>query len=157
MHEWIKLMKENGKVIDAMVECHAGDAKRINHFLKVYGFAPAICAMESSWEDLTEVIEIAAITHDIGIKNSEKKYISAAGSHLQIEGPPEAKILLERLCIKPAVIDRVCQLIAQHHTYDDIQEIDYHQILIEADFLVNAFEDALTVQAINSPMENFRW
>ncbi len=38
-------------------------------------------------------------------------------------------------------IDRVKFLIAPHHTYHDIQGMDY-QILIEADFLVNLFENS---------------
>ena len=39
-----------------------------------------------------------------------------------------------------AVIDRVLFLIAHHHTYTGIEGEDY-QILVEADFLVNLFED----------------
>ena len=45
------------------------------------------------------------------------------------------------------VIERVCFLIAHHHTYHDIDGLDY-QILLEADFLVNAYEDQLGKDAI---------
>ncbi len=34
-------------------------------------------------------------------------------------------------------------MIAHHHTYNKIDEIDY-QILVEADFLVNMYEDNLS-------------
>ena len=61
-----------------------------------------------------ELLEIAALTHNIGIKNSEKKYHSSAGNYQQTEGPPEAKKILEGLGIKAAVIDRVCWLIVQN-------------------------------------------
>ncbi len=37
-------------------------------------------------------------------------------------------------------IKRVCYLIGHHHTYHDIDGLDY-QILVEADFLVNIYED----------------
>jgi hypothetical protein len=47
------------------------------------------------------------------------------------------------------VIERVCWLIAHHHTYTDIQGMDY-QILVEADFLVNAFEDEMDDDAIRT-------
>lgn len=47
-----------------------------------------------------------------------------------------------------AVIQRVCWLIAHHHTYGNIKEPD-HQILVEADFLVNAYEDHMTKSAID--------
>jgi hemoglobin-like flavoprotein len=47
------------------------------------------------------------------------------------------------------MIARVCWLIAHHHTYADIQGEDY-QILVEADFLVNAYEDCMSQDAIES-------
>lgn len=138
-----------GQIINAMIAYYAGDVRRINHFLKVYGFAKAIGEMEGLDESTQEIIEIAALTHDIGIKNSEKKYNSSAGNYQQIEGPPEAKKLLAELGIESGVIDRVCWLIAHHHTYTDIQGIDY-QILVEADFLVNFYEDNVSQDSIQS-------
>lgn len=45
------------------------------------------------------------------------------------------------------VSERVQYLIAHHHTYDNIDGIDY-QILVEADFLVNMYEDNLSAEAI---------
>jgi len=107
--------------------------------------------MEGLDESTQEILEIAALTHDIGIKNSEKKYSSSAGNYQQIEGPPEAKTLLANLGVESNFIDRVCWLIAHHHTYTDIHGIDY-QILVEADFLVNAFEDNMPDASIESFM-----
>ncbi|MCK9557720.1 MAG: HD domain-containing protein [Candidatus Cloacimonetes bacterium] len=140
-----------GQVINAMIEYYAGDVRRVNHFLKVYGFVKAIGEAEGLADGTQQILEIAALTHDIGIKNSEKKYNSSAGNYQQIEGPPEAKKMLEELDVDKAVIDRVCWLIAHHHTYTDIQGIDY-QILVETDFLVNAYEDNMSIEAVN----NFR-
>ncbi|NCB24220.1 MAG: HD domain-containing protein, partial [Bacteroidia bacterium] len=113
------------------------------------GFAKAIGEAEGLGDGTHQILEIAALTHDIGIKNSEKKYNSSAGNYQQIEGPPEAKKLLEELDVDEAVIDRVCWLIAHHHTYADIQGIDY-QILVEADFLVNAYEDNMSHEVIEN-------
>ena len=138
-----------GQIINAMIAYYAGDVRRINHFLKVYSFAKTIGEMEGLDESTQEIIEIAALTHDIGIKNSEKKYYSSAGNYQQIEGPPEAKKLLAELGIESGVIDRVCWLIAHHHTYTDIQGIDY-QILVEADFLVNFYEDNMSNDSVHS-------
>lgn len=58
-------------------------------------------------------------------------------------------MLLEGLGIELGVIDRVCWLIAHHHTYTDIQGIDY-QILVEADFLVNFYEDDMSNDSVHS-------
>ncbi|MDF2539543.1 MAG: hypothetical protein K0S76_2564 [Herbinix sp.] len=138
-----------GFVIDAMIKYYAGDVRRINHFLKVYGFAKAIGEMEGLDGETQNILEIAALTHDIGIKNSEMKYNSAAGNYQELEGPPEARLLLTVLNYDSELIDRVCWLIAHHHTYHAIEGIDY-QILIEADFLVNAHEDNLSAAAIHN-------
>lgn len=136
-------------IINSMIFYYAGDAKRINHFLKVYGFAKVIGSMEGLDDNIQQVLEIAAITHDIGIKNSEIKYNSSNGNYQQIEGPIEARKMLESLAIDKDVIERVCWLIAHHHTYNNIDSIDY-QILVEADFLVNIFEDETSIDSIKS-------
>ena len=132
-----------------MTAYNAGDARRVNHLLKVYGFAKTIGEREGLDADTQEILEIAALTHDIGIRNSERKYGNCAGSHQQEEGPPEARALLASLGADERVIERVCWLIAHHHMYTDIQGLDY-QILVEADFLVNAFEDEMDDDAIRT-------
>ena len=65
------------------------------------------------------------------------------------EGPPIAKQLLEKLGFNDKVSNRVQYLIAHHHTYDNIDGIDY-QILVEADFLVNMYEENLSKQAVQN-------
>jgi hypothetical protein len=140
-------------VISEMVSYFAGDARRINHFLKVYGFAKTIGEMEWLSEQEQQILEVAAVTHDIGIKNSEKKHNSSAGKYQQIEGPPEAKKILERLSLDESLIERVCWLIAHHHTYEMTMDKDL-QVLVEADFLVNAFEDDLPLSAIENIKTN---
>jgi HD superfamily phosphohydrolase YqeK len=62
-----------------MIKYYAGDVKRINHFMKVYGFAKTIGEMEQLESAKQEVLELAAIVHDIGIKVNEQKYNSSAG------------------------------------------------------------------------------
>lgn len=135
------------KTFQAMTQYYQGDVRRINHFTKVYGFAKAIGEAEGLDAATQEILEIAAITHDIGIKNSERKYSSSAGNYQQLEGPPEARLLLESLSIAEIIISRVCWLIAHHHTYTDITGLDY-QILVEADFIVNAYEEDMNKAAI---------
>ncbi len=142
-------MDLTARVADAMTEYYAGDVRRINHFMKVYAFARAIGQWEALDGETQRVLEIAALTHDIGIRNSERKYGSSAGEYQQVEGPPEAEKLLSALTVEPSVIRRVCWLIARHHTYADIRGMDY-QILVEADFLVNIHEDGLDAEAVSS-------
>ena len=140
------------QITGAMIKYNAGDPRRVHHLLKVHAFARAIGELEGLDESTQEILEIAALTHDIGIKLSEQKYGSASGEHQQVEGPPEAEKLLRGLGVGEPVIDRVCWLIAHHHTYHDIQGLDY-QILVEADFLVNVYEDGMEQEAIQSVRE----
>lgn len=140
-------MEHIGALIREMIAYDAGDPRRVHHFLKVYGFAKTIGELEGLDPSTQYILEIAALTHDIGIRNSERKYGSAAGNHQELEGPPEAERMLETLGVDPAVIRRVCWLIGHHHTYSNITGMDY-QILVEADFLVNALEGNLSTEAV---------
>lgn len=135
-----------------MIKYYAGDIKRINHFIKVHGFAKAIGEAESLDERTQSVLEAAAYVHDIGIKISEEKYGSSAGHYQEIEGPPIAERMLASLGYDEEFIKRVSYLVARHHTYSDIDGLDY-QILVEADFIVNIYEDNINIESIKSVRE----
>ena len=92
---------------------------------------------------------MAAIVHDIGIHKAEKKYGQCGGKLQEKEGPPEAEKLLKKLGADRETIDRVCYLVGHHHTYTEIDGLDY-QILIEADFLVNLYEDGVDQKAVRA-------
>ncbi len=136
-------------LITAAADYDKGDPKRISHFIKVYGFAKAIGEAELSDKRQLEILEAAAVLHDIGIHECERKYGSCDGKYQQIEGVPVARELLKKLNADSELTERVCFLIAHHHTYRGIDADDW-QILVEADFLVNAFEDSMSGEAIGS-------
>ncbi len=129
-----------GQVADAMLAYYRGDVKRINHFLKVYAYAKAIGELEGLDARTQKILEIAALTHDIGIKVSEEKYGCCPGTYQELEGPPIARSMLSGLGLEEGLVERVCWLIAHHHTYRGIVGMD-HQVLVEADLLVNIVED----------------
>ena len=134
-------------VKDKMIEYYAGDSRRVHHFLKVHSFAKLIAELENMQPDELEVLEIAALTHDIGIKNAERKYNSSAGKYQEIEGPAVAEELLNEFNIKKDILERIKFLIGNHHSYNKIDKIDF-QILIESDFLVNIDEDNMKIENI---------
>ena len=138
-----------GNVIYKVIEYFGDDVRRINHFLKVYGYAKMIGECENLDDSMQEILEVTAVLH--GIKVAEQKYNSSAGHYQQLEGPPVAKKILDELGYPDDFVERVMYLIAHHHTYINIDGMDY-QILVEADFLVNADEDRLSSDAI----ENFK-
>ena len=139
-------------VINEMISYYKGDVKRINHFLKVYSFSKTIGELEKIDENSQFILEVVAAMHDIGIKISEEKYNSSAGKYQELEGPAVAKEMLTKLNFPKEIIDRVCFLIGHHHTYSNIEGIDY-QILVEADFLVNIYEDEMPIDSIKSIKE----
>ncbi|OOM77821.1 HD domain-containing protein [Clostridium sp. BL-8] len=148
-------MKENvSLIISEMIKYYAKDPRRVNHFLKVFSFAKSIGELEKLDEKTQNILEVAAVMHDIGIKLSEEKYNSSAGNYQEIEGPPVAKEMLLKYNFDEAFIDRVCYLIGHHHTYGKIDGVDY-QILIEADFLVNIYEDEIKISQIESIKEKY--
>ncbi len=141
------------KTLEAMLELYAGDAKRIQHFIKVNAFAQIIARREGVDELTRERISLAAYVHDIGIHESERKYNSSAGKYQEIEGPPLAEKLLIECGADSAQVQRICRIVATHHTYTAIDGIDL-QILVEADFIVNCFEDGLSARSAENALKN---
>ncbi|PJI08484.1 MULTISPECIES: HD domain-containing protein [Clostridium] len=141
-------------IVKEMILYFDGDVRRINHALKVYSFSKTIGELESIGDEKLKILEVAAVLHDIGIKESEKKYNSSAGNYQELEGPPIAKKLLAKFNFETSFVDRVCYLIGHHHTYTKIDDIDY-QILIEADFIVNIFEDSIGKDKIKIIKEKY--
>lgn len=148
-----KPKKKTVETVNAMIEYFRGDAKRIQHFMKVYTIAKTLAINEKLPDDMLYLLEIAAVTHDIGIKLSEQKYGSADGKYQEQEGPAEAEKLLTELGFEEEFIDKICYLIANHHTYKGIDN-RVHTILVEADFLANIYDDHISPQLAMNVREN---
>ena len=136
-------------VLFAMIQYDSGDPARIQHFLKVHAFARIIGLAEGLDTASLFILEAAAIIHDIGIQNALKTYGRCDGPLQEKLGPPEAEKLLRACGLTEPAIQRASWLCAHHHTYRPIEGLD-HQILIEADFLVNLFEENESKKAILS-------
>lgn len=131
----------------AMINYDSGDVPRIQHFVKVHNFAATIGVAEGLDEETQFILEAAAILHDIGIHPAEAKYGNCNGKAQEELGPGEARKLLADLGdYTTEQTERICWLIGHHHTYNLVDAQD-HRILLEADFLVNSFED-------NMPLKN---
>lgn len=138
----------------AMIKYDGGDVPRIQHFVKVHDFARMIGVAEDVGSEQLLILEAAAILHDVGIHAAEAKYGNSHGKHQEELGPAEAKkVLAEVGGFTEQQTERICWLIAHHHTYTNVTSQD-HRILLEADFLVNSFEDNLSKEAIASFREN---
>lgn len=140
------------RLIEEMISYFSGDPKRIQHFIKVHAFAKLIGETENLTEKELLTLETAAVVHDIGIKISEEKYGSCTGSQQETEGPTVAEKMLKKLGFESETVKRVCWLVGHHHTYSGIDSPE-HQILVEADFLVNLYEDRCSEKSVLSAYE----
>lgn len=130
-----------------MINRNRGDLKRIEHSIKVFGYAQLLGRLENLSPEKKFILELTAALHDIGIHVSEAKYGYSDGQKQEIEGPPVAREILENIGVDPEIIDRVCFIVSKHHTFSAIDGIDF-QLLVEADFLVNAVEEAVSQEGV---------
>ena len=145
----MKEMTGKDRLMEAMIAYDRGDPKRIQHFIKVHAFARMIGRREGLEGRELETLLAAAIVHDIGIRVCEEKYGSCEGKLQEKEGPAIAEKMMGELGFDREMTERVAFLVGHHHTYRDIEGMDY-QILVEADFLVNLFEDNASHEAVVS-------
>ena len=122
-----------------MISYDHGCPGRIQHFLKVHSFAKTIAVSEHLDEKTLFITEAAAIVHDIGIRLCLEKYGDGNGKLQEKEGPSIVRTFLADSGMTEAQVERIAYLVGHHHTLTGIDGMDY-QILIEADYLVNASE-----------------
>ena len=114
-----------GNIIFEMIKVNKHDTQRINHALKVYGLSKSIAEAENVSSRDLQVIEIAAVLHDIGIRYCEETFGKCTGKMQEEYGPGIAEEILIKFDIPDNVKKRVLYLIAHHHTYSNIDGIDY--------------------------------
>lgn len=145
-------MSRMNELYKKMVSFYKGEPQQIQHFVKVHSFARLIAQEEHLDEKTMYTLEAAALVHDIGIRPAMEKYGKSNGRLQEEEGPAYAETMLKELGFDKTVIERVSYLVGHHHTYTDIDGLDY-QILVEADFLVNYFEESLSEEAVRDSVK----
>lgn len=142
------------EIMKKMVDFSEGNLHDINHFMKVYGFAKTIGELEKLDGETQFVLEVAAITHDIACPLCREKYGSTNGKYQEQEGMPLVRAFLADADLSETQLERVVYLVGHHHTLTGVEGLDY-QILLEADYLVNADESHHSVQQIESAKRTF--
>ena len=122
-----------------MVQQANGNLHDINHFMKVYAFAKAIGESENLTKEQQLTLEIAAIVHDIACPLCREKYGNTNGKYQEAESAALLEDFFAGTSIPQDMLERVIFLVSHHHTYEGVDGMDY-QILLEADYLVNAEE-----------------
>ena len=138
------------EVVKKMVEYSKGDLHDINHFMKVYAYAKTIAEGENLSPEQQKLVEVTAVVHDIACPLCREKYGNTSGKHREEESAPLVAEFFKDVPAGELDVERITWLVTHHHTYTNVEGMDY-QILLEADFLVNAGESEYSKQAI----ENF--
>ena len=133
--------------IEKMTDFYKGNIHDIYHFLKVWAFAKNIGEAEGLDPKTQETLEMAAVVHDIACPLCREKYGNTSGKHQEEESAPLVAEFFKDVPAGELDVERITWLVTHHHTYTNVEGMDY-QILLEADFLVNAYEDQLDADAI---------
>lgn len=140
---------EVSEIVVRMIEYSKGNLHDISHFLKVYAYAAAIARQEHLSPDAQKTVEIAAVLHDIACPLCRLRYGNTNGKAQEKEGMILAREFLEPMDMPQEMKNRIVYLVGHHHTYTDVDGMDY-QILLEADYLVNADESGYSRQNIQN-------
>lgn len=120
-------------LIRAMEAYFQRDAKRINHAHRVTEYAEELLKPEGG---AYLIVIGAAVLHDIGIHQAQKKHGSTIGKYQELEGPPIARRILTGLGFEQNQINEICEIIAHHHRPGKITAKNF-EIVYDADWLVN--------------------
>ena len=145
-------MRNIETVYQAMIEYYRGDSHQIQHFAKVHTYSRLIGTLEGLDEETMITLEMAALVHDVGIKAGMEKYGRGNGKIQEELGPAIAEELLTGLGVDPDRVARISYLVGHHHTYTNVEGMDY-RILLEADFLVNLHEEKEPMEGIRKAYE----
>lgn len=141
------------EILVKMIDYSDGNRHDINHFLKVHAYAKIIAERELLPEKERLITEIAAIIHDIACPLCREKYGNTNGKYQESEGIPLARDFLKDTGLPDNISERVVYLVGHHHTYKNIDGMDY-QILLEADYLVNADESGYSDENIRNTLNS---
>ncbi len=127
------------EAIVKMISDCGGSQHDICHFMKVWAYAKTIGELEGLDKGTQQTLEFTAIVHDIACPGLRKEYGNAPWNLQETYGPPLAREFFKDSGMSEEMLSRICYLVGHHHTTENVNGMDY-QILLEADFLVNAGE-----------------
>ena len=140
------------QIMEKMIEYSDSNIHDIDHLIRVWTYAKTIGEQEHLDKDTQFVLEVAAITHDIACPLCWEKYGNTNGKHQEAEGAPLVREFLSHTGMTEEQIARVAYLVGHHHTFHDIDGLDY-QILVEADYIANATENGYSKQNVENFMQ----
>ena len=118
-------MKNVAAATRKMIGFYHGNRHDIAHFLKVWALAKTIGELEGLDGHTQEVLELAAVVHDIACPLCREKYGDTNGKHQELESPPLVEAFFADLPVSRADVDRISWLAAHHHTDTNVDGPDH--------------------------------
>ena len=140
------------EILEKMICYSNGNIHDIDHLVRVWTFAKTIGELEHIDAETQYILEVAAITHDIACPLCRVKYGNANGKHQEEESAALIEEFFTDSDLPKEFVDRVSYIVSHHHTITGIDGIDY-QIMIEADYLVNADESNFSGNNVRNMLE----
>lgn len=141
------------RMTEKMIHFYNGSPSLVAHFLKVHAYARLIALRENVARETLYLVEMAAILHDIAIPYCMEAYGDAAGPLQEKESEGLLRPFLDEFALPAETVERLIFLVSHHHTYQNVSGLDW-QILLEADFLVNADESHHSRLSIDRMAQN---
>ena len=134
----------------------AGHPRRTQHILKVYALAKLLGEQEQLSVENQQILQAAAILHDIAIKYC-KEYCNgdASQENQQREAPHLVHDFLSEANYLPSYIPQITELVLNHHDYE-LPKSQLLQLLMEADLIVNCYESELRPEKAESIQQIFQ-
>ena len=140
------------QIMEKMIRLSHGNIHDIEHFVKVWSWAKTIGELENLDPETRFLLEAEAITHDIACPVCREKYGSAGGKLQEKESPALISAFFSDTDLTETQVERVAFVVGRHHTYEGVDGPDW-QILLEADYIVNASENEYSGENIQEFLE----
>lgn len=134
------MINQEAHLMTQVLRYEAGHPRRTQHILKVYALAKLLGEQEQLSVENQQILQAAAILHDIAIKYCKEHCNGdASQKNQQREAPHLVHDFLSEANYLPSYIPQITELVLQHHNYEQSKS-QLLQLLIEADLIVNCYE-----------------
>lgn len=150
------MINHEANLMNQVLRYEAGHPRRTQHVLKVYALAKLLGEREQLSVENQQILQAAAILHDIAIKYCKEHYHGdASQNNQQREAPHLVQDFLNEANYLPSYIPQITKLVLHHHDYERPKS-QLLQLLMEADLIVNCYESELKPQKTESIRQIFQ-
>ena len=140
------------QLMEKMIRSSHGNIHDIEHFVKVWSYAKTIGELEKLDPETQFLLEAEAITHDIACPTCREKYCNTNGKLQEKESPALISAFFSDTDLTESQAERVSFVVSHHHTCEGVDGLDW-QILLEADYIVNASENKYSAENLQRFVE----